>query len=139
MTNSVRLLAPLALAVCLGCGGGNDAYKTVAVSGVLTCQGNPVPGVQVIFSPQPGEGRSEAMPGKSAGGLTDAEGKFTLSTYEVNDGAIVGKHTVTIIVPDDPENPVPEEVKKTVAPCLGETMEVEVKPGMEEVALKLGE
>jgi predicted small lipoprotein YifL len=95
----------LVLAVITGCGPTNPA--TVPVSGVVTYQGEPVVGAQVSFM---AEGAARA-----ASGQTDAQGKFQLSTYGTNDGAVVGSHTVTIakatdesiggagMSPDDPD------------------------------------
>jgi hypothetical protein len=95
----------LVLAGITGCGSTNPA--TVPVSGVVTYQGEPVVGAQVSFM---AEGAARA-----ASGQTDAEGKFQLSTYGTNDGAVVGSHTVTItkatdenvggagMSPDDPD------------------------------------
>ncbi|MGD9635075.1 MAG: hypothetical protein AB7G28_03510 [Pirellulales bacterium] len=39
--------------------------------------------------------------GKVAHGRLDANGGFTLSTYDENDGAVVGEHWVTILRRDD--------------------------------------
>jgi len=125
------------MAIFSSCGGRPAGYKTVPVSGILRCQGKPIPGIQVLFSPRAENGRGESSPGRSAMARTDDEGKFTLSTYGLNDGAVVGKHTVTLLVLDDPRAPVSAEAKKNVAPCVNSTMEVEVKPGMDEVKLDL--
>jgi len=72
-------------------------------------------------------------------GETDANGKFVLSTYGMNDGAIPGTHDVMILLMDDPERPAPAASKKNIAPCLHETRVIEVKRGMAEVILNLGE
>jgi|GEM_PF-1806987 len=78
-----------------GCGGA-DPYDTTLVSGVLTCQGKPVANGTVNFTPMPNQGQAEGRRGRVALGMTDKEGRFKLTTYENNDGAIVGKHTVTV-------------------------------------------
>ncbi|SFH80541.1 hypothetical protein [Planctomicrobium piriforme] len=130
------------LAVCLllvilsGCGQKAAHYKTVPVSGVLTCQGNAVAKVFVIFTPQASKDRPEGASGKSAMGQTDETGKFVLSTYGMNDGAVPGMHTVTIMIVDDPQYPVPADTKKKIAPCLSGVTKIEVAPGMSEVQLK---
>lgn len=73
--------------ICLtGCGPSRPA--TVAVEGTVTLDGNPVEGASVTFIP--------GGDGKIAMGTTDASGKFTLTTYEPGDGAIVGTHKVTV-------------------------------------------
>ena len=59
------------------------------VSGVVTHQGVPLANAHVTFTPLEG-----ANP---ASGFTDASGRFTLQTYSNNDGALIGKHRVSII------------------------------------------
>ncbi len=129
----------LALLISSGCGGRGPAYRTVPVKGVLTCQGKPIAQVQVLFSPKAEHGREEKAPGRAAMARTDENGRFELSTYGLHDGAVIGKHTVTFIVLDDPRAPVPEESKKNAAPCLPLSLEIEVTPKMEEVQLRFGE
>lgn len=83
------LLGSLLLAV--GCSGGTDPNRrpTAEASGVVTYQGKPVEGATVSFIASAGEPIS-------AFGLTNAEGKFTLRTYEEDDGAVIGEHQVTV-------------------------------------------
>lgn len=57
-------------------------------SGTVTFNGKPLEGAEVVF-------RSEAVP-RNASGKTDAQGKFVLTTYEGNDGAILGEYKVTV-------------------------------------------
>jgi len=78
--------------VSVGCGSTN---KPIAkVSGSVTYDSKAVAGLSVMFSPIGSEENRE--PGKAAFAETDAKGKFTLSTYGDKDGAVVGKHRVTI-------------------------------------------
>lgn len=65
---------------------------TQPVSGMITLQGKPIPGAMVAFQSvaQPG------MPTVYADSLTDAEGRYVLSTYHANDGAPVGEYLVTV-------------------------------------------
>ncbi len=80
------------LIVVAGCSGGKkDKPKTVPVSGTVMYKGKPIEGVQVTFM---AEGASRA-----ATGITDSEGKFQLSTFGANDGAVVGVHTITVVKP----------------------------------------
>jgi hypothetical protein len=60
---------------------------TVPVTGVVTYKGEPLADAQVSFIP---------AKGKPASATTGADGRFQLTTFEPNDGAIVGEHTVTI-------------------------------------------
>ena len=82
----------------IGCGGVDDAPKTVAVTGVVTYQGKPMPNLSVGFIPETG---------MLASGMTDAEGRFEMTTSAPGDGAIPGLHKVAInFVPDQvPEMP----------------------------------
>lgn len=130
----VALAAPLA-----GCGGDDYKMETAQVSGVLTCQGKPVPNAMISFNPQSKEG-SGAESGKSATGTTDEQGKYTLTTYDLNDGALVGTHTVTVsLMPayneqgdfTGPANP------NATFPCRGKTLTVEVKPEKNTIPLEL--
>lgn len=95
-------VAPILL---MGCGG-SDRADTVAVTGVVTVDGNPIENASVTFTPEAG---------RSATGTTDSEGKFKLTTYESDDGAIVGKHQISIAFSpssDDVPSNDPAEMKK---------------------------
>jgi hypothetical protein len=86
--NRMRFFAIALLGVPLfGCGG-ESLPKRVPVSGSVTYKGKAVEGATVGFL-------CEGAP-RMASGITDKDGKFTLTTYEPNDGAIPGKHTVTV-------------------------------------------
>lgn len=65
--------------------------KVVPVSGKVLLDGKPVEGVTVQFL-------NKNSP-RTAVGVTDANGQFRLTTYDTNDGAIVGDHVVTIFKP----------------------------------------
>ena len=74
--------------VLLGAGCGPSRPETAPVTGVVTLDGKPVEGASVMLTPE-GEGRP-------ALGMTDMEGKFSLKTFEPGDGAMLGKHHVTV-------------------------------------------
>lgn len=83
----------------LGCGDGHP--KRYQTTGTVTWQGKPVDGATVTFYP------SGARPAK---GTTDAQGKFSLFTFDPGDGAVEGEHTVTISKADlikDPQTGYP--------------------------------
>jgi 3',5'-cyclic AMP phosphodiesterase CpdA len=61
------------------------------VQGCVTYQSQPVVGAVVTFICQ---GAS-----RFASGKTNAEGNYTLTTYEPDDGAVVGNNTVTVTMP----------------------------------------
>lgn len=60
---------------------------TAPASGIVTFNGAPANDVRVIFTP---------ASGRPAIGQTDAEGRFVLTTFQRDDGAVPGKHSVTI-------------------------------------------
>lgn len=83
-----------------GCGG-NDWPATAGVSGTLSRAGKPVAGATVCF-------RSDEAP-RYGYGTTDAAGRYVLSTFEPEDGAIIGEHVV-VITADNPGGSVAADV-----------------------------
>ncbi|MCA9190136.1 MAG: hypothetical protein KDB03_00175 [Planctomycetales bacterium] len=79
-------VALLVLAVA-GCGGDNRP-ATYPVSGVVTLDGKPVQGASISFT-SIGEGVQPAV------AQTDADGKYSLTTFESGDGAMEGVFQVT--------------------------------------------
>jgi hypothetical protein len=89
---SFVLLAAVSFA---GCGSETAGrHKTYPVSGTVKLGGEPVAGATVTFALTDGTG--------SAAGITDAGGKYTLSTYGGGDGARAGDYKVTIVKYDVP-------------------------------------
>lgn len=89
--------AGFAFVVIVGCdSGGHPA--TTAVYGVLLHHGKPVSDASVNFTPQKG---------RSANGVTDAEGHFQLTTFQPGDGALAGEHLVTITYIGNEASPIP--------------------------------
>lgn len=77
----------LSLTFFTGCSGGaKNPYGTVHVEGTVTLDGEPIGRVNVNLIPREGA--------NSAGGLTDANGKFTVNTGGF-DGAKPGMYDVT--------------------------------------------
>ncbi|GHT40488.1 hypothetical protein FACS189443_0910 [Planctomycetales bacterium] len=88
---TITLTLPLVSLLLLVAGCGEySPYKVVFVTGTVLVDGKPMDGINVAFSPV---NESE---GHSAGGVTDAEGKFTLTTggLKVGKGAVPGKYNV---------------------------------------------
>lgn len=79
-------LALVACAVLAGCGEGGKE-KVAKVSGKLSYKGAALANVTITFTP---------AKGRPATGETDAEGKFKLSTFGKDDGAVFGKHKITL-------------------------------------------
>ena len=64
----------------------------VPVAGTVTMNGNPVEGADVMFVPK------EPTPNRRvAAAQTDAQGRFTLTTLNPQDGAAPGEYSVTIV------------------------------------------
>jgi len=83
-----------ALAVCclVICGCGSEQIETAEVSGVVTLDGKPLEQGTVTFTPSAGRG---------ATGQIATDGRFTLSTYDNGDGAIVGTHKIAVICSEE--------------------------------------
>jgi len=95
---TVDVRAVVFVLVCVWASGcGMAGGRTAAVSGKVTYKGKPLANADVSFSPIEPNGRA-------ATGRTDGSGKFTLGTFGVSDGAILGKYRVSVIArgPDRP-------------------------------------
>ena len=140
----LRTTMPLAAMLAIaGCGPGRPA--TVPVTGTVTLDGQPVAGASVMFSP--------AQSGHPASGRTDQSGNFTVRTFEPGDGALPGRHTVTVTLqktagmtadPDGLEGDVAPGglqvewiVPRKYASQKTSGLTVEVQRGMEPVRLEL--
>jgi hypothetical protein len=89
-SNGRLCLLVLGSLVAVGCGGGaSDKPKVAAVSGTVTYKGAPVEGATVSFW-------KEGAP-RAGTGQTDAKGNFQLTTFDPNDGAVIGNHTATVV------------------------------------------
>jgi hypothetical protein len=118
---SYLLVAATALALHPGC-----APPTIApVRGRVTCNGKPVPDAALIFSPIP-KNANDKESGKAAAAGTDADGYFTLSTFKEGDGGLIGRHRVSITIDENSK-----------LPCRSKVMEIEIKPGDNEVNIEL--
>ena len=78
----------IALSVIAGCGSKSDTPKTAKVNGVVTYNGNPVKGATVTFA-------NDKSP-RAGTGTTNDQGAFVISTFGIDDGAIIGTHVVTV-------------------------------------------
>ena len=80
-------VAVLFVLVSTGCGPSSDMPELGTVTGVVTLDGQPLPGVTVKFVP---------AEGRTSSGLTDAGGKYELIYTRDVKGAPVGEHKVYI-------------------------------------------
>jgi hypothetical protein len=105
-----RVWAGIIGAGCLvsvwGCGGGTPPPKTYPVTGSVVYNNAPVVGATVTFM-------SDAAP-RQAVGVTDKDGKFQLSTFAINDGAVAGEHKITVA--KEEALPAGEQLAPTTGP-----------------------
>jgi hypothetical protein len=98
------LLRAAALATCvatllvlIGCSDGR--MRTAPVKGTITYKGKPVPQGSIMFQPE-NNGPSATANIK--------DGSYSLKTYRNGDGAVLGKHKVTVISLEDQAGLLPE-------------------------------
>jgi hypothetical protein len=115
-------------ALAAGCGGSEELAP---VEGVVRLDGQPLGKGIVTFVP---------AAGRSASGTLGSDGTFQLGTYGKTDGALVGKHMVTITATEAPQGPPNFDVDrpnaaapKTLVPAryavAGNGLTFEVKSG----------
>lgn len=85
------VLALMAFALA-GCG--SSDFPVASVTGVVMCNGKPVPGALVFFEPR--QTGDNAIVGKTGLGVANDQGEFSVRTYGANDGAVVGLHSVKV-------------------------------------------
>lgn len=84
---AARGIIGLGIVVALGCNNSDGRPNRTQVSGTVTFRGQKVAEADIIFSP---------ANGNAAYGKTDESGKYQLSTFGENDGAIPGSYKVMI-------------------------------------------
>jgi len=85
---NLGLLWLVAIGLVAGCSSGPHRPPTYPVTGTVTWKGKPVNAARVIFVPQSGA--------EAASGITDAAGKYRLTTYVAGDGAQAGEYRVKV-------------------------------------------
>ena len=78
------IAACIVLCVASGCG---RRVTLVPVSGVVEVDGKPLAAGAITVAP---------ADGRAAGGVIDAGGRFTLTTFEPGDGVMPGRHKVVV-------------------------------------------
>lgn len=91
-----------------GCGGPGGRAPIAQTTGVVTLDGEPIEGARVSFMPV-----EEEIAGLFSHAMTDKDGKFTMSTYGLNDGALVGRHKVIVTKPEKEVKFDPNELSAT--------------------------
>ncbi|PHS18996.1 MAG: hypothetical protein COA78_01130 [Blastopirellula sp.] len=85
------------LMVCLGLTGCDSGGSQAPISGVITLDGQPLENASVTFTPPAVDGQVV-----TSNGLTDASGKYSLKVTSTDaEGAVLGTHTVTIVIVSD--------------------------------------
>lgn len=90
-------LLSLAVALCVGCGGESNP-PTQPVTGVVKLDGKAIEGAQITFTPDPSNPENRA-----AAGVTDAEGRYSLTSFVSGDGAMAGKYNIIVTKYDTPD------------------------------------
>lgn len=99
-----------ALPMLLGCN--RSPYELAPVHGTVTVADKPMFQGKVMFGPI--AEKDVDYPGKPAFGTIDSEGRYRLTTFQPNDGAVVGEHWATVInVEEDLPDGVPEFARVT--------------------------
>lgn len=83
--------------VLAGCGSDFDKPKLGKVHGKVTYKGQPVQAGRVVFTPAQGKGGDT---GQTATGEINSDGTYDMTTFNTGDGAILGQHIVTVIIPE---------------------------------------
>lgn len=100
-----RLLGMLMGLACSACGGEGDGLTKFPVHGSVQVNGQPAEGMVVTFqSTTDATGKNAARPV----GVTDADGRFELSTNGDKDGAVEGEYAATFFWPSG-KGPMPTD------------------------------
>lgn len=91
----------LIVVVCAaaGCQDTSTATPVHPVSGAVHWHGQPASQMLVVFHPQSDSSPAGESPSSRSYAKTDANGNFSLTTREPQDGAPAGKYAITLIWP----------------------------------------
>jgi hypothetical protein len=114
----LRIVLILATAAVLTAGCGGPSFpETYPVTGVVTLNGKPLEGADVQLVPAGNDPKA-----RSAGGTTDAEGKFSVKTYfdaeHHAEGAVTGEYVITLSKLEKSEMPEGMEPTKAMAQMM---------------------
>jgi hypothetical protein len=113
-----RLFCAIAVISLTGCSRSHER-ETAKVSGIVTLDGKPLTRGTVMFVP---------AAGRAGTGVIAADGSYQLTTYQPDDGALVGSHKVSVAIPLGSEtapaaaSPIPQRYSS--AESSGLTFEV---------------
>jgi hypothetical protein len=117
-----------------GCGSGQVKLPVARTEGRVVCEGQPVPFATVFFEPLPVD--KNALAGKQAVGYADEQGNFTLTTYDQNDGAVIGKHRVRVGPPLGDAAKADYQCDCALNPFV-DVMEVTIESGRNNIEVRL--
>ena len=103
----------LGLLVAAGCGRSANRPATFVVSGTVTLGGKPVEGAIITFRPADGQ--------YPANGVTDADGRYELTTFSIGDGAMAGPYRVMIMKFEETAGRGGSESQDEYVPVMGPT------------------
>jgi hypothetical protein len=86
-TQHWKVIATVAISVTVLAGCGDGRPTRVPVTGQVLIDGKPLTRGNIMFIPPEG---------RASGGKLDENGRFSLTCFEANDGAVLGTHKVTI-------------------------------------------
>jgi hypothetical protein len=107
------------------------------VRGKVYFEGTPTPNAVVTFFLLTGD---EKRPVRTADGVVEADGSFTLSTYAAEDGAPAGEYAVTVVWgrgADEESKPGPNLLPERYGKPGTSGLQARVKEGVNEVTLEL--
>ncbi|WP_417749508.1 carboxypeptidase-like regulatory domain-containing protein [Rosistilla oblonga] len=98
----MRVASLFVIALAVGCGGEPPLPDAYPASGRVLLDGKPIEGVSVTLLPQAG------VPGRGGYGVTDANGAFSITSVEGQDGVQPGKYKVVFQKLAQPDgSPIP--------------------------------
>lgn len=130
-TFTVCIAFAIAVMAVSGCGRGERRVPVFKTSGsVVRADGSAVPNALVVLHVN---GPASMVP--KPRGTTDEQGRFQLTTYEVDDGAPEGQFTITVEqwIRDDPNLPPSNHLVATLAKPESSGLQVTISQGANEI------
>jgi len=127
---------PVGACLCVLAGCSGNKFEVAEVSGIVRCNGQPLSAGLVVFEPVPAPGADLKESGRAAAGVVEPDGRYVLSTYGTNDGAIIGKHSVKVFAPAPEDDDAPLTDANRYA-CGNAPLEKTVAEGTNVIDLEL--
>lgn len=125
------LFVAIALLVAGGCGRGERRVPVFKTSGsIVRADGSAVPNALVVLH---SNGAASTVP--KPRGTTDDQGRFQVTTYDVDDGVPEGQYTVTVEqwIRDDPNLPPSNHLVATLAKPESSGLQATIRQGTNEI------